>query len=174
MIYIRDKWYLFFLLLLSCYLLYRLNNDMLYYYVDHIMIYVLLLLCHVRIFCSSLFRMSLSRLSCHKPLCKLDYRYVLVDGNLEGVYVCCVSDSDEYYELDYALCGLSLSDGVNVLHSFIINHQTVGSLLDTMHSNEYRSCYYYNSGRYLLGIFSFLIIFLFIFFDMLYNIGITI
>lgn len=174
MIYIRDKWYLFFLLLLSCYLLYRLNNDMLYYYVDRIMIYILLLLCHIRIFGSSLFRMSLSRLSNHHSLCKLDYRYVSVDGNLEGVYVCCVSDSDEYYELDYALCGLSLSDGVNVLNSFIVNHQTVGSLLDTMHSNEYRSCYYYNSGRYLLGIFSFLIIFLFIFFDMIYNIGITI
>lgn len=174
MIYIRDKWYLFFLLLLSCYLLYRLNNDMSYYYVDRIMLYVLLLLCHVRIFCSSFFRMSLSRLSHYRSLCKLDYRYVLVNGNLKGVYVCCVSDNNEYYELDYALCDLSLSDGVNVLNSFIVNHQTVGSLLNTMHSNEYRSCCYYNSGRYLLGIFSFLLIFLFIFFDMLYNIGITI
>ena len=174
MIYIRDKFYFCFLLLLSCYLIYRLNNIMLYYYVDHIMIYILLLLCHVRIFCSSFFCRSISRLSCYASSCSLSYRYVLVDGKLEGVYVCCISDSNEYYELDYSLCGLSLSDGVNIFDSFIVNHQTVGSLLDTMLRNEYCSSYYYKSVRYLLGILSFLLIIVFILFDMAYNISITI
>ena len=80
MIYIRDKFYFCFLILLSCYLIYRLNNMMLYYYVDHIMIYILLLVCHVRIFCSSFFCMSIYRLSCYASSCSLSYRYVLVDG----------------------------------------------------------------------------------------------